>query len=248
MDVLYLATGFTGALTAVWLARLARHRLHPPLTVTPHFSPGGGCTDVVVREIAAARREVLVLAYGFTSRPIAQALVDAKLRGVTVEVVLDHSNETDAHSDLPFLLEQGLVPLIDAHHAIAHNKVIVLDGKSVLTGSFNFTQHAETHNAENLVVIKGHPDLAHAYRQDFQHHKSHAHPAAGEHKPAAHKEPAHPHEAHAHAEGAEKAGHADADAPVLTPAAAELFSRLKQELAEEPGGEHHEGKGKKKAA
>src|SRR5262249_7784928 len=156
-------TGFTGALTAVWLARLALHRLHPPLTVNPHFSPGGGCTDVIVREIAAARREVLVLAYGFTSRPIAQALVDAKLRGVTVEVVLDHSNEPDAHSDLPFLLEQGLVPLIDSHHAIAHNKVIVLDGKSVLTGSFNFTQHAETHNAENLVVINGHPDLAHAY-------------------------------------------------------------------------------------
>src|SRR5262249_3907749 len=161
---LLLATGFMGALTFVWLARLGYRAFRPPLQLGVHFSPGGGCTDAVVRELTAARREVLVLAYGFTSRPIAQALIDAKLRRVHVEVGLDHSNETDAHSCLPFLVEQGLPPLIDPHHAIAHNKVMVIDSKTILTGSFNFTQHAETHNAENLVVIRCHPELAAVYR------------------------------------------------------------------------------------
>jgi phosphatidylserine/phosphatidylglycerophosphate/cardiolipin synthase-like enzyme len=154
--------------------------------VLAHFSPKGGCTEAIVREINAARREVLVLAYGFTSQPIAQALVDAKLRGVHVEMVLDHSNEHDAHSNLHFLLEQGVVPLIDAHHGIAHNKVMLVDGRTIITGSFNFTHHAENANAENLLILKHHADLVRAYRQDFDVHKAHARAAEVKVAPAAH--------------------------------------------------------------
>ncbi|MGH7222130.1 MAG: phospholipase D family protein, partial [Gemmataceae bacterium] len=131
-------------------------------------------TEAIVREIQHARHEILVLAYSFTSQPIAQALVDAKLRGVHVDIVLDHSNETDAHTDLPFFLEQGLLPVIDPHHAIAHNKVMILDNRTLLTGSFNFTQHAENENAENLLVIKGQPELVRTYKENFHTHKSHA--------------------------------------------------------------------------
>lgn len=171
---LSMATGFTGALTLVYLARLAHRFIHAPAVITANFSPKGGCTDTVVHHLQAARHEVLVLAYSFTSRPIAQALVDAKLRGVHVEVVLDHSNEKDAYSDLHFFLEQGLTPVIDPHHAIAHNKVMIIDNHTLVTGSFNFTSHAENENAENLLVIKGHPELVHAYREDFQHHKGHS--------------------------------------------------------------------------
>ncbi len=182
IEVLLVATGFTGALTLVWAVRLVWSRLHPTMTLTPHFSPKGGCTDVIVKELAAARREVLLLAYGFTSRPVAQALVDAKLRGVSVEVILDHSCESDEHTQLHFLVEQGLMPMIDADHASTHNKVAVIDGKTVLTGSFNFTQHAETHNAENLLVIREYPVVARAYQEDCNQHKAHAKAVPG--KPA----------------------------------------------------------------
>ena len=171
---LLIATGFTGALTLLYLVRLVYHFLHAIPSVEARFSPKGGCTDAVVREIKKARREVLVLAYSFTSRPIAEALVEAKLRGVHVDVVLDHSNEGEPYSDLHFFLEQGLVPLIDPHHAIAHNKVMVIDGRVLITGSFNFTHHAETDNAENLLIIKGHPELVKTYRADFAAHKAHA--------------------------------------------------------------------------
>jgi phosphatidylserine/phosphatidylglycerophosphate/cardiolipin synthase-like enzyme len=88
--------------------------------------------------------------------------------------VLDHSNEHELYTDLHFFLEQGLTPVIDPHHAIAHNKVMVIDSRTVLTGSFNFTHHAENDNAENLLVIKGHPDLVRAYKDNFHSHKSHA--------------------------------------------------------------------------
>jgi phosphatidylserine/phosphatidylglycerophosphate/cardiolipin synthase-like enzyme len=254
MDALLIATGFTGALTLVYLIRRVLALVRAPLSVTAHFSPGGGCTDAIVREIAAAKREILVLAYGFTSRPIAQALVDAKFRGVAVEVILDHSNEKDPHSDLHFLLEQKLAPLIDAHHAIAHNKVMLIDGKTILTGSFNFTQHAESHNAENLMILRGCPDLASEYRHDFNHHKAHARAVeTGAEQPAASPPEHHAHAGKEHqpappqakshhedvlaavAQGVtapEAKEEEDAEAPiapVTTLAAAELFARLRKE-------------------
>src|SRR5205807_8441229 len=127
----------------------------------------GGGADRVVHEIGKARREVLVLAYSFTSKQITDALVAAHKRGVTVEVVLDHSNEKEPHTDLPQLIESGLKPLVDSHHAIAHNKVMVIDRRTVLTGSFNFTRQAEHENAENLLVLHHHRDMVAAYRQNF---------------------------------------------------------------------------------
>ena len=185
MTWLLLATGFTGALTLVFLLRQAYHNFTKLPEHSAHFSPKGGCTDVVVQEIHKARSEVLVQAYSFTSRPIAQALVDAKLRGVHVDIVLDHSNEKEEYTDLHFFLEQGLTPLVDPHHAIAHNKVMVLDSRTVITGSFNFTHQAENENAENLLIIKGHPELVGAYRKDFAGHKSHARQPDVKARPAA---------------------------------------------------------------
>jgi phosphatidylserine/phosphatidylglycerophosphate/cardiolipin synthase-like enzyme len=171
---LLLATGFSGGLTLVFVLRWVHRQVAVPESVSVCFSPKGGCTDTIVRELKAARREVLVLAYSFSSKPIAEALVEAKMRGLRVEIVLDRSNETETYSDLKFFVEQGLAPLIDSHHAIAHNKVMVLDGHTIITGSFNFTHQAEQENAENLMVLKGHSELAAAYRKDFEAHKAHS--------------------------------------------------------------------------
>jgi phosphatidylserine/phosphatidylglycerophosphate/cardiolipin synthase-like enzyme len=187
MDGLLLATGFTGALTLIFLLRALYRRVATPPSVSAVFSPKGGCTDTVVREVKAARREVLVQAYSFSSKAIAQALVDARMRGLKVEILLDRSNEQETYSDLKFFADQGLTPLVDAQHAIAHNKLMILDRTTILTGSFNFTHQAEAENAENLVVIKGHPELVRAYVANFESHKGHSH-APGK---AAHDEHAH---------------------------------------------------------
>src|SRR5262245_59056382 len=117
-----LATGFTGALTMVFLIRCGLRQLGRLQAVSVHFSPKGGCCDAIVRELDHARREVLVQAYSFTADPITFSLVEAKKRGAEVEILLDRSNEAESYSDLRILLDQGLAPLIDASHAIAHNK------------------------------------------------------------------------------------------------------------------------------
>src|SRR5215470_2071462 len=98
MDWLLLATGFTGGMTLLFVFRWVHHWWTAPATVGVHFSPKGGCTDVVVQELKSARREILVLAYSFSSKPIAQALVEAKTRGVRVDIILDKSNEQETYS------------------------------------------------------------------------------------------------------------------------------------------------------
>ena len=170
---LLLATGFTGALTLVFLVRGLARKLGFVTVHASHFSPKGGCQDAVIREIQKARREILVQAYSFTSEPISKALVEAKKRGVQVEILLDHSNEKEPHTDLHLFIEKGLAPLIDAHHAIAHNKVMIIDRRTLVTGSFNFTNQAEHENAENLLILKGHGELVTQYRNNFFAHKSH---------------------------------------------------------------------------
>jgi phosphatidylserine/phosphatidylglycerophosphate/cardiolipin synthase-like enzyme len=181
MTWLLLATGFTGALTLVFAVRHVKHWLFKPLELSVRYSPKGGCTEAVVHEMHRARHEILVQAYSFTSKPIAQALVDAKGRGVHVEILLDRANETETYSELGELLGQGIKPLIDAEHAIAHNKVMIIDGRTIVTGSFNFTNQAEHENAENLLIIKHHRELAKAYRNNFLEHKGHCQVASKPH-------------------------------------------------------------------
>ena len=132
-----------------------------PQGIQVYFSPKGGATDAVVDALDQATNSVLVQAYSFTSAPIAKALVDAHRHGVKVQVILDHSQRTEKYSEADFLRNSGIPTLIDAQHAIAHNKIIIIDGYLVLTGSFNFTRAAEEWTAGappdddiTLMVIK----------------------------------------------------------------------------------------------
>ena len=129
----------------------------PQPKIEVFFSPKGGCTEAVVTALARATNTVLVQAYSFTSAPIAKALVDAHKRGVRIQVILDKSQRTEKYSEADFTAHAGIPTFIDAKHAIAHNKIMVIDGHEILTGSFNFTKEAEEHNAENLLVIEDAP-------------------------------------------------------------------------------------------
>ena len=141
--------------------------------VSVYFSPNGGCTEAIVNEINKSTKYIKVQAYSFTSKNIAQALIDAKKRGIVVEAVLDKSNRTSRYSAATFLLNVGIPTLIDDVHAIAHNKIIIIDDEIVITGSFNFSRAAEEVNAENLVILKD-KELAKVYLQNYEAHKSHS--------------------------------------------------------------------------
>jgi phosphatidylserine/phosphatidylglycerophosphate/cardiolipin synthase-like enzyme len=143
--------------------------------IAVYFSPHGGCTDTIVKELNAAKETVLVQAYSFTSAPIAKALMEAHKRGVKVQVILDKSQWTEKYSSATFFQNAGIPTFIDDKHAIAHNKVMVIDGRIVITGSFNFTKAAEESNAENLLVIQD-EELAAKYAKNWQEHLEHSVP------------------------------------------------------------------------
>jgi phosphatidylserine/phosphatidylglycerophosphate/cardiolipin synthase-like enzyme len=147
--------------------------LHAESHVAVFFSPGESCTAAIVREIASAKSTIHLQAYSFTSEGIARALVEAEKRGVKVVAILDASNRTRNYSAADFLAHEDIETYIDSQHAIAHNKVIVIDGATVLTGSFNFTKAADEKNAENLLVIPD-PEIAARYEQNWQLHLAHS--------------------------------------------------------------------------
>jgi phosphatidylserine/phosphatidylglycerophosphate/cardiolipin synthase-like enzyme len=163
-------------LTILFLLVVCHQALAQQIEV--HFSPKGGCTEAVVRELDAAKATVLVQAYSFTSAPIAKALVNAHKRGVKIEVILDKSQRTEKYSEADFLYNMSIPVRIDARHQIAHNKVMVIDDAVVITGSFNFTKGAAEKNAENLLVIRD-KALAAKYKGNWQAHAEHSEPYEG---------------------------------------------------------------------
>jgi len=125
-----------------------------------HFSPKGGCTDTIVKELGKATSTIRVQAYEIKSGTIAQALADASKRKVKVEVIVDSSQRKQPGGQADNLHANPEISVrIDGNkRGLAHNKVIIidpdLDSAVVITGSFNFTKRAEERNGENLLVIR----------------------------------------------------------------------------------------------
>ena len=133
---------------------------------------GEDCETVVIKEVAEARKEILVAIYSLTRRNINSALVRAVKRGVSVTVKYDmRQEELEAMKEaISYLKKHGIqcVPVkMSNEHAAMHHKFMVIDRKRVLTGSYNFTVPATELNYENLVVI-GSSETAEAFAKEFE--------------------------------------------------------------------------------
>lgn len=134
----------------------------------PCFVPGEDCARAIVAELDAAQSEILVQAYGLTSPAIIQALGRASERpGLQVRAILDRTNEQARYTGATYLANHGIPVLIDDRVAVAHNKVIIVDRETVITGSFNFTESAQRRNAENVLIVRGR-SLAELYRENWE--------------------------------------------------------------------------------
>ena len=133
------------------------------------FTPGEKCTDLIVKQIAEAKKSIYVQAYGFTSQPIIEAVGNAKVRGLEVKIILDKVNETEKQGNgAKYLRSKNIDVLIDNKVAIAHNKVMVIDNKNIITGSFNFTKSAQDRNAENVLIILDDQTIAKKYIANWE--------------------------------------------------------------------------------
>jgi len=136
-------------------------------TVEVYPAHNVSATDAIVTELSNAKSEILVQAYPL-SVPIVKALIDAKKRGIKIEVVLDKSQGRDKYYPPNFVANAGIVTFIDDKHAIDPNKIIIVDRNILITGSCNFT------NGDELLIIKGHKPLLDLYIQDFKGHEEHS--------------------------------------------------------------------------
>lgn len=140
-----------------------------------YFTPGDSAEAAILAQLLEAKNSILVQAYSFTNPAIAGALVDAQQRGVRVVILLDKSHRTQKYSAAEVVTQGGIETLIDDRHAIAHNKIMIIDGQVVITGSYNFTKAAERSNAENLVIIDS-SEVAAKYLHNWHKHHRHAKP------------------------------------------------------------------------
>jgi phosphatidylserine/phosphatidylglycerophosphate/cardiolipin synthase-like enzyme len=171
-----VATGFMGALTLTFLLRLLGRTFGFGRAAYAYFSPGGGARDALLKALRKARREVLVQAYAFADEALLNALMEAKKRGVIVQVLLDAHHEKMRTDDFQFLVAQGIDPLLETA-AKASMQVILIDGRTLITGSYDFSPAADGEYAQQLLVLRGEPDLIRQYRDTFFKHKMQARPA-----------------------------------------------------------------------
>jgi phosphatidylserine/phosphatidylglycerophosphate/cardiolipin synthase-like enzyme len=141
----------------------------PNIITTPSvcFTPGKQCQTKLIHEIHKARKSIYVQAYSFTDRDVTDALADAAKRGVSVKVLLDKSNRNDNRSSKDLLIRNHIPVRFDYPAGIAHNKVMVFDQATVVTGSYNFSAAAYKRNTENLLILNS-PGLAKEYLQNWQ--------------------------------------------------------------------------------
>ncbi len=146
------------------------------------FSPWDDAEGAIIRTVGEARTTIHVQAYLLTSRSIARSLVEAHRRGIQVSVLADQEQALRGNNDdqLEQLVAAGIPVAMETRYAAAHNKVILIDAEGaapvVITGSYNFTWSAQARNSENLLILRGQPDLARRYWSNWTRHRADAQP------------------------------------------------------------------------
>jgi len=131
------------------------------------FSPDDRVAARLVSLLREARQRIDVMAYSFTADALGEALVARSQDGVMVRGVFDQGQATASGAEFSRLRAAGLDVRLDQSEGLLHHKVIVIDGETVVTGSYNFTRSAEEQNDEAILILHD-PELARRYLEEFE--------------------------------------------------------------------------------
>jgi len=136
-------------------------------SVEVYFSPQDGVAQHVLQRLAAAKKSIHFMTFSYTEDTISDAMIAKVKAGLAVRGVFETQNAGGSGADFTRLRQGGVDVLEDGNCYILHHKVIVVDERTVITGSYNFTGSAERDNDENLVIVDD-PTLARAYLDEFE--------------------------------------------------------------------------------
>jgi len=132
------------------------------------FSPKGGTSKELARLIKAAKKEIVVAAYAFSSKYLGQALSAALKRGVKIRIILDGGNARKAYSIDEWLAGEGIaVRFIEIKRGSLHHKFMLIDARIISTGSYNFTNESEFRNYE-AAIFTNHKGLIQSFTAEFE--------------------------------------------------------------------------------
>lgn len=143
--------------------------------IISYFSPRGGGAVAIINEIKNAKKTIYIAAFQLSHPHISLAITESKRRNVEILIVVDRSQEKSAAQMPARLRSQGISVRTDHVEKLQHNKYAIIDGLTVITGSFNWSVNAEERNAENLVIIRDRP-TADRFTADFLKHYNHSSP------------------------------------------------------------------------
>ncbi|AGS07044.1 phospholipase D family protein [Candidatus Profftella armatura] len=130
------------------------------------FSPGNA-KKIVLNAIQEAKKSIEIAAYSFTNKDIAKILVKSYKKGINIRIIADKKANSGKYTAVTYLANNNIPIRLNNNYAIMHNKFIIIDHKSVETGSLNYTQNAMNRNAENVIYFRNKPNVSEKFLLEF---------------------------------------------------------------------------------
>lgn len=137
------------------------------VTLENYFAPEDKPIAHIAARLEKAQTSIDFMAYAFTDDDLGQILRDRARAGVKVRGVFEKSGSETPYSEYAVLKKAGLDVWQDGNPYLMHHKVFILDGQTVILGSFNFSRNANESNDENLLIVDD-AGLAQAFAAEFE--------------------------------------------------------------------------------
>jgi len=104
--------------------------------------------------LKSAQKTIHLAMFTFTRTDFAQDLIDAKKRGVKVEVFLDHQSAKGTSAKIVAMLKKADIPVYtNPGQSILHYKFLLVDNETLVNGSANWTQAAFKQNDDCFMIL-----------------------------------------------------------------------------------------------
>lgn len=134
--------------------------------INAYFSPEDNINRILQKRIKSARRSIHFMVFSFTSDGIGEAIIERYRRGIQVFGILERSGTKSRYSEYIKMRLEGIPVKLDRNRYKMHHKVLIIDEKILITGSYNFSQAANRVNDENILIIYN-EDIAREYLKEF---------------------------------------------------------------------------------